>query len=99
MRLLMGAFFFLFQKGLPEPTEPQRLAQHHIRVSDRPSVSNRANLVRSGSASRMPAFSAGFTDRPTTQFSGRSSGWRGRQRTRSRRFPVKRGEISRSPDK
>ena len=58
MRLPLGAFFFLFQRRLAETPEPRRLAPGPIPVSEQPSVSNRANLVRYGSASRRPAFSA-----------------------------------------
>lgn len=57
MRLPLGAFFFLFQRHLAEATEPWRLAPDRIAVSEQPSVSNRPNLVRPGSASRGPTFS------------------------------------------
>ena len=51
MRLPLGAFFFLFQRRLAETPEPRRLAPRRISVSEQPSVSNRPNLVRPGSAS------------------------------------------------
>src|SRR5690606_28623127 len=79
MRLPLGAFFFLFQRRLAEAAEPWRLAPGRISVSERPSVSNRANLVRPGSASRKPTFPTGFAGRSTMDSAGRSSGWRGRR--------------------
>jgi len=70
MRLPLAAFFFLFQRRLAETPEPQRLAPGPISVSERPSVSNRANLVRPGSASRRPAFPTGFAGRSTVDSAG-----------------------------
>ena len=70
MRLPLGAFFFLFQRRLAETPEPRRLAPGPISVSERLSVSNRANLVRPGSASRRPAFPTGFAGRSTVDSAG-----------------------------
>src|SRR5690606_24473975 len=55
---------------LADAAEPRRLAPGPISVSERPSVSNRANLVRPGSASRSPAFPAGFAGRSTMDSAG-----------------------------
>src|SRR5690606_40263167 len=57
------AFFFLFQRRLAKAPEPRRLAPGSMSVSERPSVSNRANLTPSGSASRRPTSSMGFAGR------------------------------------
>ena len=70
MRLPLGAIFFLFQRRLADAAEPRRLAPGPISVSERPSVSNRANLVRPGSASRSLAFPAGFAGRSTMDSAG-----------------------------
>jgi len=75
MRLPLGAFFFLFQRRLAEAAEPRRLAPGRISVSERPSVSNRANLVRYGSVSRSAAFPRGSRGSLNNVFSGLSSGW------------------------
>ena len=51
--------FFLFQRGLPEPTEPQRLAGRRFSVSERlSSLSERTSpdLVRSKKAQRFQSF-------------------------------------------
>ena len=65
MRLPLGAFFFLFQRRLAEAAEPRRLALGPISVSARPSVSDRANVVGSGSASPRQMFPKGFAGRST----------------------------------
>ncbi len=70
MRLPWGGFFFLFQRRLAEASEPRRLAPGSISVSECPLVSNRANLARPGSASRSPAFPAGFAVRSTMHSTG-----------------------------
>jgi len=70
MRLPLGAFLFLSQRRLAGTPEPQRLAPGPISVSEQPSVSNRANLVRPGSASRRPAFPTGFAGRSTMDSAG-----------------------------
>ena len=49
--------FFLFQRGLAEAAESRRLAQSSFSVSEWPSVSNRANLGRIGSAGKYHAIS------------------------------------------
>jgi hypothetical protein len=60
-----GQNFFLFQRCLAEAPEPWRLAPCPISVSERPFVSNRANLAPSGSASQWPAFPMGCAGYPT----------------------------------
>ncbi len=96
MRLLLGAFFFLSQRRLAEAAEPRRLAPGPISVSELASVSNRANLVRPGSVSRMPMFSASSALCVSAPFAAVLAVGVGVQRTRSRRFPVKREAISRN---
>ena len=88
MRLPLGAFFFLFQRRLAEAAEPRRLAPGRVSVSERPSVSNRANLVRPGSASRMPMFSICFGCRGMVHSALDLPAGVRVPRTRSRRVPA-----------
>jgi hypothetical protein len=64
----------LFQRGLRTPPEPRRLTPGPISVSERPSVSNRANLVRPGSVSRTPTFFSKFRALRGRTFCSRSRG-------------------------
>lgn len=86
MRLPWGAFFFLFQRRLAETSEPRRLAPGPFSVSEQPSVSNRANLVLPGSASRRSAFSAGSVNRIRAPSAAGLPAGVCDERTRSRRF-------------
>jgi len=76
----------LFQRCLAEAPEPWRLAPCPISVSERPFVSNRANLAPSGSASRKPAFSAGFSGPTTMDSAGVLPVGEAAGETRGRRF-------------
>lgn len=85
----MGAFFFLFQRRLAETPEPQRPAPGPISVSERPTVSNRANLVCSGSASRRPTFSGSSVHRIGAPSAAVLPAGVCSQKTRGRRFDAK----------
>ena len=96
MRLPLGAFFFLSQRRLAETPEPRRLAPGPISVSERPSVSNRANLVRPGSASRRPTFSASSFHRIGAPSAAVLPAGVASQTTRGRRFMASMGAVART---
>jgi hypothetical protein len=56
MMLLLGAFFFLFQRRLAETPEPRRQMPGPISVSERPPVSNLANLAGVSSVGKIAFF-------------------------------------------
>lgn len=68
MRPRPRAFFFLFQRRSAKATEPRRLAPGPIPVSEQPSVSNRANLVRPGSVNESTVFSIAWLMAPPDGF-------------------------------
>jgi len=96
MRPRPRAFFFLFQRGLRTPSEPRRLTPGPISVSERPSVSNRANLVRPGSVSRTPTFSESSALCVGAHFAAVLAVGVASQRTRGRRFIARRRAVARN---